>query len=322
MRRRTAFISFNDSSPGCIQRINLSTGAVAWQMLDEDWYSFSSNGYTGLQTESAIYFNDGNELLAVNKSTGALQTILNDEDYEFLPLALDGGTLLVRARRTRWQPALRTARGRPASGEVLWQTDMAGAEPIDPPNEMSGLVDKEFFLPGRLTWRMGAGPCFPSWGEPNLLAIQTLDPATGTLGSELIARARKPSRAIFTPSRRSSAGRGTCSISKWMDIYTAWTARRAKCCSISAKTSSGSLPFNICTPSFSTSAPGCQDLLHCNDRRRADRHPGWLAGSQADGLLHPRCADLCCGSRADRPAAGIRQWIPLTHAPPLGLRSL
>ncbi|KAF0109115.1 MAG: hypothetical protein FD146_159 [Anaerolineaceae bacterium] len=177
-----------DSSPGCIQRLDLASGQVVWQTFGEGWYSFSPNGFTGLLTDTHIYFANGNELLAVDKSSGTLYTLLADEDYGFVPLAVSGDVLLVRARRTRGSERFELRGLDAASGETLWQMDMGDAKPIDPPDEMSGLVDKDApawtlnlsSLPaGQLT-------LFTFQGEPNQLVIQTFDSANGTLGGETI----------------------------------------------------------------------------------------------------------------------------------------
>jgi outer membrane protein assembly factor BamB len=157
---------------------------VAWETLDEGWYSFSPYGFTGLMTDSRLYFTNGNELLAVEKADGALQTLISDEDYEFLPLAVSGDTLLARARRTRGSERFELRGLDTGSGDLLWQMDMGDAKPIDPPNELAGLVDED---ESGWTWRLLAGQLIlvQFQAAPNQLVIQTLDPASGTIVSEM-----------------------------------------------------------------------------------------------------------------------------------------
>ncbi|MEW6092974.1 MAG: PQQ-binding-like beta-propeller repeat protein, partial [Chloroflexota bacterium] len=170
-----------DSSPGCIQRLSLPGGQIAWETLDDDWYSSSPHG---LLAESRLYFTNGNELLAVEEASGALQTLLADEDYEFIPLAVSGDTLIVRARRTRGSERFELRGLDATSGEILWQMDLGDAKPIDPPDELVGLVDEG--EPG-WTWRLLAGQLvvIQFQAAPNQLLIQTLDPDDGTLVSEM-----------------------------------------------------------------------------------------------------------------------------------------
>ncbi len=170
-----------DSSPGCVQRLDFASGQVIWQTLDDDWYSFSPYG---LLAESRLYFTNGNELLSVEEATGALRTLLADEDYEFVPLAVSGDTLIVRARRTRGSERFELRGLDAASGEMLWQLDLGDAKPIDPPNELVGLVDEG--EPG-WTWHLRAGQLvlIQFQAAPNQLLIQTFDPANGALASEM-----------------------------------------------------------------------------------------------------------------------------------------
>jgi outer membrane protein assembly factor BamB len=174
-----------DSSPGCLQRLDLASGQVVWQTFGEGWYSFSPNGFTGLLTDTRVYFANGNELLAVDKADGTLTTLLADEDYEFVPLAMMDDALLVRARRTRGSERFELRALNAASGDLLWTLDLGDATPLDPPNKMSGLVDKDS---SGWTWSLPAGQLtlFTFQAEPNQLVIQTLDPANGTLGGETI----------------------------------------------------------------------------------------------------------------------------------------
>jgi outer membrane protein assembly factor BamB len=172
-----------DSSPGCVQRLDLASGKTSWQALDDEWYSFSPYGFTGLLTGTHLYFSNGHQLLAVDKAIGALQTLLTDEDYEFIPLAVTGDRLIVRARRTRGSERFEIWGVEAISGERLWRMDLVNAKPIDSPNELVGLVDKD---EAGWTWNLLSGQLvlIQFQAAPNQLVIQTVNPADGTLTSE------------------------------------------------------------------------------------------------------------------------------------------
>jgi len=175
-----AIFIFFDSSPGCVQRLDLSTGDVVWQTLDEDWYSFSPYGFNGLMAGSRIYFANTNELLAVDTASGGLQTLLSDSDYEFVPLAVMDETLIVRARRTRGTERFELWGLDPVSGALLWQLDLGVSGPLDPPDETSGLVDED---EPAWTWAEAGGNLLlvEFQAGPNQALARTLDPATGVV---------------------------------------------------------------------------------------------------------------------------------------------
>ena len=92
----------------------------------------------------------------------------------------------MRARRTRGTEKFELWGVNAASGESAWQMDMQGASPIDPPNEMSGLVDNNDF---GWTWKLApTGLVVITFrGEPNQLTLETFNPADGTsLGKQTV----------------------------------------------------------------------------------------------------------------------------------------
>lgn len=167
-----------DSSPGCVQRIDLATGQMAWQTTSEEWFTFSPYGFSGLLGQELLYFNQGNELISVERGTGRLRILVADEDYEFVPLALSGNTLIVRARRTRGSERFELWGVDPGSGEPRWQLDLTDAGPLDPPDEMAGLVDGD---ESAWTWRLAdAGLLLVRFeADPHQVVIVTLDPTNG-----------------------------------------------------------------------------------------------------------------------------------------------
>jgi outer membrane protein assembly factor BamB len=176
-----------DSYAGCVQRFDFATGQMAWQTVSADSFSFSLYGFSMLMTDPAFYFDNGNQLLAVDKRAGTIQTILENQDYDFVPLAVTSDTLLVRARRTRGTERFELWGLNPVSGAQLWQMDLRGAAPIDPPNELVGLVDD---TNTGWTWRLvPAGLILIKFqAAPNQLVLDTINPTDGTLlGEQTVA---------------------------------------------------------------------------------------------------------------------------------------
>ena len=174
-----------DSSYGCIQRLDFTSGQVTWQTSVEESYSFSPYGFHGLMTESGIIFSNSNQLVMANKSNGEAGILIENEDYEFLPLGTAGDTLVVRARRTRGTERFEIWGLNPSTGGTLWQIDLQGASPIDPPDEMAGLVDDTD--PG-FTWRLTpAGLILVKFqANPSQLVLDTIDPLNGLLVNEQV----------------------------------------------------------------------------------------------------------------------------------------
>lgn len=173
-----------DYSYGCVQRLDFADGQLAWQTVTEDSFSFSPDGFNALMTDTVFYFSNGSRLLSVDKRTGTVQTLLANEDYDIVPLAVTGDTLLVRARRTRGTERFELWGLNPISGARLWQMDLQGAAPIDPPNELSGLVDE---TDTGWTWRLvPAGLILVKFqANPNQLVLDVINPTKGTLVSEM-----------------------------------------------------------------------------------------------------------------------------------------
>jgi len=165
-----------DSSPGCIQRLDLATGTPSWQTLDEDWYTFSADGFQGLLTDGQLIFANEGRLLAVDRQTGMLSPLLEEEDYEFIPLAAHDGGLLLRARWSRGSERfeLRSLGGTP------WVVDLGDSLPIDPPDETIGLIDSG---DSAYTWRVVGEKLvlIHFEADPHQLRIQRFDLQDGSL---------------------------------------------------------------------------------------------------------------------------------------------
>ena len=175
-----------DSSSGCVQRLDLTSGKTVWEADSKDSFSFSPDGLQSLMTDSTLYFSNGNNLLAVDNSSGNMKVLMTNPDYELLPLAMAGDKLIVRARRTRGTETFQLWGVDAVSGSQVWQVDMQGSSPIDPPNEMSGLIDNTDF---GWTWRLAStGLVVGNFqAQPNQLVLETFNPASGTsLGKKAI----------------------------------------------------------------------------------------------------------------------------------------
>jgi outer membrane protein assembly factor BamB/ribosomal protein L7/L12 len=178
--------AFYDSSPGCVQRLDATSGALLWQTLAEDRFSNSFDGYSFLADAQSIYFQNDGALMQLDRQKGTLKTLLAVEDYEPVPLALEGGLLLVRARRTLGSERFELWGVEAASGERLWQIDLQSAGPIDPPDEMSGLIDSEDI---GWTWRVrGNELLLIEFGaEPNRMTLRRYSLQDGSpLGESVI----------------------------------------------------------------------------------------------------------------------------------------
>ena len=178
-----AIYVFYDSFRGCVQRLDFESGQAVWQTTPQEAFSFSFYGFNWLATDTIIYFNSGNQLLAVNKSDGVLHPVLQDESYDFVPLAITGDTLLVRAHRSRGTERFELWGVNTSTDKQMWQMVFEGASPIDPPDEMIGLVDD---TESGWTWKL-----FPTGltlikfqAAPNQMVLDTINPSDGTVLNE------------------------------------------------------------------------------------------------------------------------------------------
>lgn len=186
-----------DSSYGCIQRVDFTTGEVTWQTLSQDNYSFSPYGFNYLMSDTKLFFSMENQLLEVSRADGSVRTLVSNEDYEFVPLAPSGDTLIMRARRTRGTERFEIWGVDINTGSTAWQMDMQGASPIDPPNEMASLIDDtesgwmwKMTTPGLLLLKFQAAP--------NQLVLDTVDPSNGTVSSEKILSLKEVSGDFYS----------------------------------------------------------------------------------------------------------------------------
>jgi outer membrane protein assembly factor BamB len=171
---------------GCVQRLDLANGQISWSATSKNSFNISPDGFQFLMTGSRLYFSNENDLLEVDKSAGTMQVLLTNPDYSLLPLAMAGDKLIARARRTRGTERFELWGVEAASGSLAWRLDMQEASPIDPPNEMAGLIDD---TDSGWTWRLApSGLVIMKFqAKPNQLIMETFNPADGTsLGTQTI----------------------------------------------------------------------------------------------------------------------------------------
>lgn len=169
---------------GCVQRYNLPGGEVAWQTRHAGGFYSGPNAITPVVTDGRLYFGYGNQLGAVDMTSGEFTLLQDVADTEFLPLALSGDRLVVRARERRGSESFALWGLDVFSGARLWTYSFGEDEPLDPPGEMSGLVDDT-----DSGWTWGLLPAgfavIRFQGEPNQVVLETLDPQDGSLVSQV-----------------------------------------------------------------------------------------------------------------------------------------
>lgn len=175
------------SSFGCIQRYDLGSGQLTWETQSDDSFGHSFYGFHSIQTPDVIYYGNDSKLYRLDKRSGALKTLVQDEAYVMVPLALDGDTLLTLARRTKGSERFELWGVDSVSGKRTWQLIPENSRPIDPPYAMSGLLDKD---ESGWTWKMTPNGLLliQFQAEPNQLVLTTYDPANGSqLGQKTIS---------------------------------------------------------------------------------------------------------------------------------------
>jgi outer membrane protein assembly factor BamB len=174
------------SSFGCLQRYDLGSGQLTWEIQSEDSFDTTFYGFNNFQTTDKLYFGNQGRLFTVDKQAGTLKILFENEAYEIAPLALSDKTMLILARRTKGSERFELWGLDSVSGKRTWQLVLENASPVDPPYEMVGLVDKD---ESGWTWHLiPAGLLLIKFqAEPNQLLLTTYDPANGaSLGEKIV----------------------------------------------------------------------------------------------------------------------------------------
>ena len=166
-------------SPGCVERWTAPFAGMAWQTSDKTGYS-PSEDFSTLATADTLFFSASNNLWAADKATGKVRALFGGGDYNLVPLAFEQGVLIVRTKRTRGTEQFGLWGVDPASGETVWQYTVEKGAPIDPPDEIAGLVDgDQSAWTGRIIGGQIVLLIFQA--DPNQLAFQTVNPKDGTV---------------------------------------------------------------------------------------------------------------------------------------------
>ena len=184
-------------SEGCIQRVDLAEKTMTWSVSRKDTFDRLYSGYTYLLTGDSLFFGNAGELVQVRKIDGEIRSVLGEADYSVYPLAQNGDTLLVRAKRTRGTTRFELWGINIDSGTLAWQRSLQNCEPLEPPDEMAGLVDDSGW---GWTWHLNdAGLVTLTFaGEPNQVTIETLDPANGTVRTKQVVALKKVTGDFYT----------------------------------------------------------------------------------------------------------------------------
>jgi len=172
------------SSPGCVQRYDLSNGILRWETRYADGFEIYSEDSYPLDTVGSIYFNFEHSLAAVDKESGSLSILLDEQDYTFIPLAMMDGNLILRAERNVGSGGFEIWGMNPASAQVKWKYDLGKGKPLDPPEEYGNIDDDEEAWTYRTTPQGFQVIRFQ--GEPNQMVVETLDAAEGSVLVETI----------------------------------------------------------------------------------------------------------------------------------------
>lgn len=170
---------FYGSSPTCVERWDIGTGERVWQSID-DAYIPSSEDTLVLITPATVYYAYDAQLWAVGQATAERKLLLENEDYEPLPLAVAGDRLIVRARRTRGSERFELWGVDPATGEQSWTYDLGESNPFQPPNAQSGSLSSG---DSAWDWQLSGDQLilFKASTKPNQFAIETLDVLDGSV---------------------------------------------------------------------------------------------------------------------------------------------
>jgi outer membrane protein assembly factor BamB len=166
----------------CAQRWSVTSGSLLWNAsLGDSSFSPAFDPAPVLSGDS-IFLAAGNQVIRIRFSDGEWGALIEDPDYEFVPLAARDGVLITRAKRTRGTTRFELWGVSLSDGKQVWQHPFPDSEPLDGPDSMSGLIDK-----GDSAWTAqltSAGLVIvTASADPHQLTVETLDPSTGTSGA-------------------------------------------------------------------------------------------------------------------------------------------
>jgi len=168
------------TSPSCVERWDLARGELAWRSADMDNSVPSMDDTLILVTPELVYYGDDNQLWTVNQDTVERKLLLDNEDYELLPLLVASDALIVRARRTRGSERFELWSVNPITGAQAWMYNLGESEPFQPPDEQSGSFSR-----GESAWdlRIAADQLvlFKAVTHPNQLTVEFINLSDGAI---------------------------------------------------------------------------------------------------------------------------------------------
>jgi len=164
-------------SPGCIERWDANSASQTWQIEDESGFS-PSGDYTVLAAPETLFFTERNTLWATSAADGRTRLVLEDEDYELVPLALEQGVLVLRTKRTRGTTQFGLRGVDPDSGATLWEHEIEDAEPLEPPEPAFSHVDEDDPI-FSVRWIDGRIRLSLFQANPTRISFVTIDPKNG-----------------------------------------------------------------------------------------------------------------------------------------------
>ena len=169
--RNTLYMLF-DLLPGCVQRWDLAAGQLDWQLLAEDHY-FDRFDVPLLLSDDKIYGGYSGRIFALDIETGALELLVDEQDYELKVQGEQDGILVALARRQRGSTRYELWGIDTESGHVPWKYIPQDEEPVE---EAGGwAADKGFAW--HLT-RDGLAVLHVA-AEPPTLIVSSIDIKTG-----------------------------------------------------------------------------------------------------------------------------------------------
>lgn len=124
-----ALFVFFDTPNGCVQRWELAANAPAWQswltydVVPSSWYEHDL-----LVTERRIFIGGNGALAALDATTGALTSLVQDKEHHMIPLFARDNTVVVKATPS-WDRSRHILWGlETTSGERHWQYALQSKE--------------------------------------------------------------------------------------------------------------------------------------------------------------------------------------------------
>jgi hypothetical protein len=179
---QSVVFGFGTYDPYCIQRWDGVTGLMTWESLSEEGEIFGASLSIRpddgvLVTEGGIYLPASQQLYFINTADGAINLLLQNEDYEVTPFGIVQDTLITIAHRTRG-----TARDEiwalDPNGELRW-TFVPTIE-----NYMDDLLSEVAHQDG--LWAPLIGPdslyLWSAYSEPTRIGFEKVNLQDGTSG--------------------------------------------------------------------------------------------------------------------------------------------